>query len=788
MTRPGADGSAGIDATLDGQGPVQGAGLALSGQLGGDGTLGGRVTVRGPDLSQLLPAPHVAFHAEGRVSVAAGLAAADDLTVEIGGSPARGAVAFRLSPAPRLDLALAVSRLDLDAWLPTVLNSGPAGLSLGIDLSAEAADLAGGILRRVRGAFDLSGDNVEVRELQAVLPGDAELRLAGKIDRPDGAHARFVGDASLSDPSLRTTLAWLEQSGLGTLNSWPDGVLRTADLTGRASVDSSGIAITGLAGKVDGQDVMGSLSAKRGAGLALTAALRMDRLDLDPWLPTRVPSPAALSDRLRLYDIALRLDAGQALIGGMSIAPLSLDAAIEAGRVTVRKLDLGVNGARIGVSGTLIEGGRIADGRMDVQAPSAAPLADLLPDSLAAVTRRAAALLRVPITARMSASGGSDALALAVLADLGDLHVEARPTIDLGRRSWSGSIAVQHPGASRLAELLGLTGAPAWLGDGSLALLATVSSAPGRMSADTFDVTAGLLRASGQLALDASGPRPVLSGKIDADTVPLPLPYIRSPAPLPISALAGWDGSVALTSGKLLLEDVPGLERVAATLRLDNGVLRVDKFSARLGGGALSGSARLDTRAAPPTLAVDAAASGVAIAGPLFDTALDVTDGTLGFSLSLAAAGHAPATLLATLSGNIGATATDGTLRGYDLSGLRDPMSDDAVRAALAGGATPFESLRLAALIDHGELVVGDAGMSGRAGEARLTGTIDLPDSDANLRVALRPNIPDPPELGLRFSGALDSLERTPELTGLVKWRLDHGSLASAGTPPARPN
>ena len=72
LTRAGSDGSAGLDVSLDGRGPVQGIGARLSGQIRGDGTFGGRVTGRGPDLSQLLPAPAVPFSAAGRVNVADG--------------------------------------------------------------------------------------------------------------------------------------------------------------------------------------------------------------------------------------------------------------------------------------------------------------------------------------------------------------------------------------------------------------------------------------------------------------------------------------------------------------------------------------------------------------------------------------------------------------------------------------------------------------------------------------------------------------------------------------------
>src|SRR5581483_10848292 len=100
--------------------------------------------------SRLLPAPAVPFSADGRLTVAGGLAAADDLAMVIGGAPAHGAVSLRVSPALRVDLAVAASRLDLDAWLPVLAQGRNAAYPFGLDLSAEAAPLAGGLLRRLR--------------------------------------------------------------------------------------------------------------------------------------------------------------------------------------------------------------------------------------------------------------------------------------------------------------------------------------------------------------------------------------------------------------------------------------------------------------------------------------------------------------------------------------------------------------------------------------------------------------------------------------------------------------
>ncbi len=139
LGRAGADGSATVEISLDGQGSAVGTGGTLSGQIAADGGLAGRISGRGPDLSLLLPAPGRPWQADGQVRAGSGLVVADDLELDIGGSPARGAVALRLLPQLRLDAALATSRLDLGAWLPPLLQARHRALPTGIELSAEAA-------------------------------------------------------------------------------------------------------------------------------------------------------------------------------------------------------------------------------------------------------------------------------------------------------------------------------------------------------------------------------------------------------------------------------------------------------------------------------------------------------------------------------------------------------------------------------------------------------------------------------------------------------------------------
>ncbi len=514
--------------TLDGQDKANGLGASFTGQLAPDGTLAGTIASRGPNLAVLLPTPPVPFRADGRLTVRSGLAAVDDLALEIGGSPANGAVALRVAPTQRLDIALAASRLDLDAWLPVLLRAGTtiAGIDvpIGFDFSAEAAPLGGGTLEHVRAAFDLTGKDLVVREASALLPGNGTLRLSGRVARDDPAHPRFDGDARLAAPVLRTTLRWLDAALPGTLPprllaALPDSVAQRAELSAHVVAGGGEVVLRRLAGTLDDVPVSGTVGFKRGEPPAFTVDLSLDRLALDPWLPRRLPNPADLSRPVSGLDAELRLNIRQATLAGTTTDGLAVDAAIEAGNILLRRLEGTVRGARFRASGMLGDGGKLSDGKLSVETQDATRLADLLPISW----RATPALWQGAARLDVQVAGPQEALALDVRLALADARLEANPILNLKSGEWSTTLALRHPGARRLVATLGLPeqeglrGLPDWLGDGSLSLVAHLAGGPGRLVADKFVLTAATLHAGGELAVDLGGAEPRVSGHVDTD-------------------------------------------------------------------------------------------------------------------------------------------------------------------------------------------------------------------------------------------------------------------------------
>ena len=784
LARPGRDGAAALDLSLDGLGKLRDTGGTFSGAIGHDGALTGRVAGRGPDLSALMPAPAVPWRGDGRLSASGGLAVADELALEIGGAPARGAVALRVTPAARLDLAVAAGRLDLDAWLPALLARNPntirAGLPTGIDLSAEGATLAGGTLRRLRAAVDIEGGTILLREVSAILPGEATLTLSGDVAQPQGAPApRFDGAVRLAAPDLRATLRWAQPYLPQGLASLPPGVLRAADLAAHVTAAATALSVADLRGTLDGAALAGTASLRTQGSPprpTLAAALTLDRLPLDPWLPDPAPlaAPGTFPNvlaALRGVDADIRLQARDTAWLGARLGPAMLELQSDASRVLLRRFEAQPLGMTLTASGQVSDSGRVTDGRLDISAPDLAvlqPLAAALPPGWAG----AAILARGPGALAIQAAGPPEAIAARVLLESGDLRIEAKPAINVPGRRWAGPLTLHHPGAPRLLERLGIGGTAAWLGDGSLSLVGQASAAPGRIELDGATLAAGALRAAGRMALEGNR----LTGQVAAESLPLPLVYPRSPDPLPLAWLGAWQAAIRLDAAQVLVGLSPVLQSASADITLDAGTLQLAHIAGRAAGGTITGAATLAARADPPRITVQGAAINLGVAGALFETPLDLAAGAVSAALDLTAAGHSPAALLATIDGRATLRIVDGVATGLDLAAATaalataDPQEAAATaRTALLGGTTAFQAIDATLGLARG-IVRLDASLVGLAGTAAAAGTLDVPGATLDLQLDLHPASPDAPAMGLRVTGPANAPVRVPELSRLARW------------------
>jgi uncharacterized protein involved in outer membrane biogenesis len=783
LTAIGADGAAGLNVTLDGVGNANGLSASFSGQLALDGTLAGTLTGRGPNLGILLPAPAVPFRADGRLAIGNNVAALDGLALEIDGSPATGALTLRVAPSQHLNMTIAASRLDFDAWLSILLQSSGtiAGIEMPIamKISAEAAPLAGGMLEHVDAALDLAEKTFTVRQASAQLPGNAVLRLNGRLERVDPAQPRFEGDMRLEAPVLRTTLDWLDHAMPPKfprlLPLLPDRVAQRTTMSAHVVAGASELALQRLSGRLDDIPLSGSMAFKRGGPPVVLLDLSMDRLALDEWMPAHLFN-LDLGQRL---DADLRLGIRQASLGGTAIEGLNIDLAVAAGNILLRRLEASARGAHLAVSGMLGADGRLSDGKLALATGDAGGFAELLP----APWRTAPAFWSGPAKLDMRLTGPPEAIRGDVALAIADGRLEASATIDLRSREWSGALALRHPDARTLIaslgipEAVGLPGLPGWLGVGSLSLAAHLSGSPRKLMTEHIDLTAAGLHAKGDLTFDLQEAEPGVSGRLDFDTVPLPT-RMGSEMPLPLSLLDGWHANIRLGLSRLVAGTATVLSDLSARLSVANDKLALEDVAANLASGTMSGGRlSLDAAVAPPLLALRVRLGNVMIGRPLGEAPIDLLSGRADGSMEITASGYSPSAMLATVGGHATLSVRDGVLSGFDLFRLKqaienqDPTSAEAeAEAALRSGASGFERLDINAKIAHGVADLGGSAMAAAAGEARASGSVDLSGRTLDVRIDLRPALPNPPAVAVRLTGAIDLPNRVPELADLMRW------------------
>ena len=749
--------------------------LRLRGALLPAGGIEGEADASLPDLSALLPAPPVRVGGFGRLVLRGEEIRAKRLSLDLGGAPASGAVALRLGASPRLAVTLDAARLDLTPWLALVDRARHGVGSATLTLSAEAASLGGVALRRLRTeASAAEGGRVAITSLAAFLPGDALLTASGA-----GQNGRLELAGRLVTADLRGLLA-AAGGPEAVLTRLPPAALRWAGLDWRAVVEPGQVALPEISGRLDGAAVSGAATLRLGARPALGLGLTLDRLDLGLYRPHGLGAAEALA-LASGFDADLRLSAERVVDDALLLERASLDAALSEGRLLVRRAAATLGGAQATLTGQLLPperaGGplRIAEFAAEAAAPDAAPALRALLPAFGLARAVLPPIASAPLSLRLAGAGPADALALSLSGEIEALRIEGSPRLDLLAGGVSGPVTLRHPGAARLLSLL--TGGQGWqwLGEGSFSLVANGSLGPGRWSVDSFDLVAGEARLSGALALRPEGQG--IGGRIAAEVLPLPLPALGSPTPLPFVLLDSGRAELDISAGRLVLRGGPELAEASARLTLEPGQLRLDRMTARLAGGSLSGRLGLGIEGWVPRLALSLRIAGATLGQPLFGLPVDLSAGQFDVAAEVTASGYSVAGMAAALAGDVEVSAANGVLVGFDLPaaalayGLADPAeAATGLGAALSAGATAFERLALTVAIENGRARISSGVLLAEGGiSARATGGADLSRRLLDLRVEARAAEGAP--FGLRLFGAAEAPQRLLDVAQSLRRR-----------------
>ena len=438
--------------------------------------------------------PEGAFSARATVAARADAVSADDIQIRLGESQATGAVSWRGGTAPSLSLEMALNRLDLDGFPPgapgpaeaaasppaapdmtALFRALPAGLAASVDLAIETVTYRGNVMRQARAILALDEGAITVRRASALLPGGADVTLAGRIaDGADGPS--FVGAVDMAADDLRAVLAWL---GLDVA-AVPADRLRRIDASADLHARGDRVSASKMDVRIDATRIEGEAAVEFADRLLLSAALAVDAINADAYLPAAGAGDGAGGGWPTLdgVEAELALELGALTYGGARLRGITLDTRLRDGHVTVRRASVAdAAGMRFSLAGTARPRGRetTVDLSLEGGARSLSGLAALL-DIEAGFRPEALG----PVSLRGTLAG--DAAALAVDVDLAARAAEASLSGTIAalpdRAAGNLALRLHAPDAAELARVTGIAPGAALERLGALAIEAGIEGGP----------------------------------------------------------------------------------------------------------------------------------------------------------------------------------------------------------------------------------------------------------------------------------------------------------------------
>ena len=796
----GTDGMPAFDGSVRGEAPDFGALLnALAVDLGS------------------LPAEPLGseFSAKGEFSVRADTIAARELQVRLGESQANGTLSWQGGDVPRLAAEIDLNRIDLDRFLPDDGKPKPAGsagsgsepqtaaaagsdgagqpgsaaalatpqsitddirreiptkIDAALDLTIGALTWRKGVIRKARARLALENGVVTIRQTSALLPGGADVDLAGRLTANGNGNGQWMeGVGEIEAEDMRATLSWLGVD----VGAVPADRLRRLSASADLAASGERLSASNLDIRVDTTRIAGNVSIETSERPQIAADLAVDAVNADAYLLDTGPAPSRESDQAPSQEVGDAADASQGAVqptparvgdgawpvldeidadvaleidaltyGGVRLAGLELDAALDHGGLTLRRASVAdAAGASILLSGT---------GRTVGTAPSFDLAVEGAADSLDGVLAlldidpdiRAEAFGKVTLNGTLA--GDEEALSIDLTLAAGAAQASLAGTVEqpFGTPAAALALTLRAPDAASLARTVGLTPPPIVTRLGALAMEGRID---GDLASVAINMSAETAGATIQVAGNVTDPLASPSYSIDVD-----LAHPRGEAL--VETLAGdAPADVALgamrlagkVSGDRTVASFADIDAMIGESTLSGGVfLRLDQkppgFNADLHGGVfdlawLGGgltTAGETVSGGAPSLSTDFAGTGTEGAAPqparwsdeTIDLAvLDRLSGTLALD--------AEALLLGAYrieQADVDLAAAEGTLTLRSLTGR---LFDGALKAdgSLAGGPVPAgqAAFRLTDA-ELGPMLRGIAGVDAVSGRAEVDGYFTL--------------------------------------------------------------
>lgn len=671
--------------------------------------------------------------------------ALDQLAIAQGEIRASGAAGISFQDRPRFDLTLQVNRLDLDRTAETPSPQPPAQkvehvpLSGSVDLSIEAVNWHGGLVRQLHLDAAVEPAGINLRQVTAQLPGNADAAFYGTLafDPAWLLQGTLEGGAD----NLRSVLSWL-----GVETGIPADRLRRVTLKAGVKLDAATLDMSNLDMSFDSSRLTGNFALALRDRPALGATLVIDRINLDAYIPRDLKDSAPFAVLTRM-DGTLQAKIGSVTWNTLPLRDLALDGSVRDGTLDLRELSVRGEGetdvARL--NGTVMRATWPAELDLTASVTVADP---------ARIARLLDAEWDLPglgaLTAAATLKGRTDRFDIAGKGTYGALGIRADGLADTAQGVGTLAFALDHRETLSLARSIWPSYRPVELTVGPFTMHGSLSWHPGLVRIDQAEAQLGPTAVTGSAMLDLSQDRPRLDVDIAANRLALD-PYLESQQawfPAGSIDLGPLDGRISAKLGALDVGRL-GLSDLKATVQVNPEHILIPEATARAfdGDAALVGSVPRDAGALA-SLDIDLAGIDLRQLSAAFLGASD-HEGRLDLTFH----GELPlsdARPLAAANGEGTFTARAGIIDGIDASALERP-----------GGRTRFTQAEGRLILEKGVLRPVGAVIETPAGRLTPAGRIDL--SARTLDLVLGLSAADRPPSGVRLLGPLEHPERRPE-------------------------
>ncbi len=536
------------------------------------GLLSGKLEIVGSDAARLAAAagkvslpPILAqpVSVNGTLMVSPDAVALNDTAIKLGAFSGNGAVSVTFGDTMNADVAVSVSRLNLDDLLshaaaaiekapetaklagdaaPAAADSGanftlPKNINASFDLAVDVIQYRGSVIREAGVRAALANGEVTLERAAALLPGSSDVSLLGFLSFIEG-EPRFDGEVAAASDNLRALLDWAGTDA----SALPADRLRGLSYASKVKVTPVALEVQDINVRLDASTMTGGLAValrdRPGFGLRLA----IDQLNLDAYLPRNAPpagpsgsvssgsgKPASGAPKasplafLGAFDANIDLEIGRLTVQNTLARKVRLDGLLVGGNLNIRKGSVaGFAGASADISGNL----------KDLTGTPAVGLNyKVAVNDPAKFFRFLETVPPVPLAKlgkpRLSGRVDGKLDALVLKSDIAAAGVEvaleglvknaiANPSFELG-------MAVNHRELSEFVRLAVAEFRPAAKKLGPLAAAFRLSGTPTDLKISELDATVGPVQVKGAANIRTDGPRPHVTADLAVSEVLLDL-------------------------------------------------------------------------------------------------------------------------------------------------------------------------------------------------------------------------------------------------------------------------